>query len=412
MREVDVAVVGAGAAGIGAARELVRRGISVLVLEAQTRVGGRARTQVVNRFALDLGCGWLHSADRNPWTKIGEAAGFAIDRTPPPWGVQAFDHGFPAHEQAEFHAAFAAFEARLEGLRDRPDAPAGACLDTGRWAPLIDALSGYINGTEYDRLSTHDYLAYSDADSGVNWRCPDGYGALIAAHAAGLDIMAETAVTHIDWSGPRVRLDTARGTIEARAAVIAVPTTVLAAEALQFSPPLEGKAEAASHLPLGLANKVVLAVDDRDAFPKDSHMFGRTDSAATGSYHLRPFGRPLIEAFLGGRNADALDAAGKGAASAFAIDELVGLFGTDFGRRLTPIAETRWRAERWIGGAYSYAEPGYAPMRHRLAEPVADRLFFAGEACSHGDATTAHGALMTGIAAAAEAVRALGSSLS
>ena len=129
---------------------------------------------------------------------------------------------------------------------------------------------------------------------------------------------------------------------------------------------------------------------------------------ATGAYHLRPFDRPLIEAFLGGRHTDDLDAAGEGAATAFAVDELVTQLGSDFAGQLTPVAETRWRAEPWIGGAYSYAEPGHADERQRLAAPVAGKLFFAGEACSRADYSTAHGAYATGVAAAVEAAAALG----
>ena len=408
MREIDIAVIGAGAAGIAAARELVRHGLSVRVIEADQRIGGRAWTKAAGGHPLDLGCGWLHSADRNPWRKLAEAAGFTIDRTPPPWGTQVFDHGFPADEQAAFQAAFAAFEERLDKARDKPDAPAGRYHDGGRWDPLIDALSSYISGAEYDRISAHDYLAYSDADTGVNWRCVEGYGALIAAQAAGIDVTLATPVSAIDWSGTGVRIETLAGTIAAKAAVVTVPTPIIAAEQLRFVPGLPDKVEAASRLPLGLANKVVLALDGAEEFPKDSQLFGRTDTSATGAYHLRPFGRPLIEAFLGGRHADDLEAAGPGVATAFAVDELVGQFGSGFARRLTPLSETRWRAQPWIGGSYSYAEPGCAAMRQTLVAPVADKLFFAGEACSHHDFSTAHGAYETGVAAAVEVLAALG----
>ena len=107
---VDVAVIGAGAAGIAAARTLAGTGLSVTVLEARDRIGGRAHTLVREGVAVDMGCGWLHSADENPLAELAEGGGFTIDRTPPPWESQAFDHEMSAAEQAEFGAAFAAFE--------------------------------------------------------------------------------------------------------------------------------------------------------------------------------------------------------------------------------------------------------------------------------------------------------------
>ena len=134
--------------------------------------------------------------------------------------------------------------------------------------------------------------------------------------------------------------------------------------------------------------------------PAESHLLGRLDRAATGSYYLRPFGRPVIECFLGGANARALEKAGAVAAIAFAIGELRDLLGGNFARGLTPIAVTHWGLEPTIGGSYSHACPGHAGARAVLAAPVNERLCFAGEACSAHDYSTAHGAWESGIAAA------------
>lgn len=148
--------------------------------------------------------------------------------------------------------------------------------------------------------------------------------------------------------------------------------------------------------PLGLAAKVFLAVN-RPAWEAVAHLFGNPHNPYTGSYRLSPFGWPVIESFCGGPCAEALE--NDCAAAAFAIDELVGLLGSDWRSRLRPLA-TRWRAEPWIGGSYSHARIGHAGQREVLAEAVDDRLFFAGEACSRQDYSTAHGAYATGVAAA------------
>src|SRR3954471_14248924 len=116
-------VIGGGAAGIAAARRLLDSGADVLLLEASGRIGGRAHTVRVGREALDLGCSWLHSADRNPWTRIALAEGFQIDRTPPHWQEQWRDLGFAAPDQEAFQAAYRQFSERALAYRNGPDRP-------------------------------------------------------------------------------------------------------------------------------------------------------------------------------------------------------------------------------------------------------------------------------------------------
>jgi monoamine oxidase len=128
---------------------------------------------------------------------------------------------------------------------------------------------------------------------------------------------------------------------------------------------------------------------------------------ATGSYHLRAFGRPVIEGYFGGAFARALEAEGEGAFARVAIEEIAARLGNDMKKRLHPIVESGWARDPWSLGAYSYGQPGAAALRAALAAPVDDRLFFAGEHCSAADFSTAHGAYRTGVAAAREALAAL-----
>jgi monoamine oxidase len=121
---------------------------------------------------------------------------------------------------------------------------------------------------------------------------------------------------------------------------------------------------------------------------------------------VRPFGRAQIEAYFGGRLAAELEAAGDFAFTDFAIGELVGLLGSNFSRRVKPLNLHRWGVDPFSRGSYSYALPGKADCRAELAAPVDDRLFFAGEACSRNDYSTAHGAYLTGVAAAEGAIAA------
>ncbi|KRA64599.1 amine oxidase [Caulobacter sp. Root656] len=409
MTEVDVAVIGAGAAGLAAAATLATAPLSVVVLEAQGRIGGRAHTVSLAGLPLDLGCEWLHSADRNPLVTPIAASGLTIDKTPPPWSNPESTVNFGVAERQAYGEAFAAFDERVEAAAREPaDRPASDLLEPGnRWNPLLNAFSTYYNGAEFDQVSVRDYGAYDDSE--VNWRVAEGYGAAIAGLTpTGVRIVGDCPVQLLRHDGPRLTLETPRGVVQARAAIVCVPTAVLAAGALRILPELPAKLAAAEGLPLGLADKVFLRLDEPEAFPVEAMVHGASDRTATGSYHLRPLGRPVIEAFFGGANARALEAGGLGAAAAFAIDELAGIYGTGLRRRLAVLGETAWAADPWARGSYSHALPGRAGERAVLAAPVDGRLFFAGEACSPHAFSTAHGAWETGERAAREAMATLG----
>ncbi|MBQ8103344.1 MAG: FAD-dependent oxidoreductase [Afipia sp.] len=403
--DIDVAIIGAGAAGLAAARTLENSGLSVLVLEARDRIGGRSQTVILpGDIVFDVGCEWLHSADKNSFVAIARDLGFEINETRPRWREQSLNAGFPPQAREEFLAAMDAFDARVSTASDLPDdTPASKWLEPGNpWNAQIDAISTYINGTELDRVSTYDFDAYED--TGINWRVRRGYGALIAAYGAPCPVALNTKVTLIDHSGARIRIETSQGTISAGKVIVTAPTDLIANESIRFHPPLPGKVSAAAGLPLGLADKVMLALDDPESLPGDGHLYGALDRVGTGSYHLRPMGQPCISGFFGGTFARELENAGDGALAAQAIDELVMLLGSDFRRKLRPLAETRWAHDPFARGSYSHALPGHADDRAVLATPVDDRLFFAGEATSPNFFTTAHGAQETGVRAAGEVV--------
>jgi monoamine oxidase len=267
---------------------------------------------------------------------------------------------------------------------------------------MIDAISTYINGVTLDRVSLHDMDAYEDTE--INWRLPRGYGALIADYGAASPVVLNAQVSLIDHSGPRLRIETSRGTLRASKAIVTVPTPILAGEAIRFDPPLPAKVEAAVGLPLGVDNKVMLRLEGGEALPKDAGLRAATMRTAMGTFHVRPFGRPCIEGFFGGPFARELEDAGGGATAAQAIDEIVAVLGSDIRRKLTPLAESRWAHDPFAQGAYSAALPGHAGARAVLAAPVDNRLFFAGEATSPNFFSTAHGARDSGERAAREVI--------
>jgi monoamine oxidase len=409
--EVDVVVVGAGASGLAAARRLVAAGLSVAVPEARGRVGGRAWTVDLAGQPADLGCAWLHSADRNPWTGIAQDHGLEIDRNLPDWGFRfARDRQLDAAAAQARERSFAALWRAVDAAdRDGPDRPLAEILPADDpWRANIGAVVGFISGVEPERLSLVDLARYGGSQ--VNWRVVAGYGRLMERYAAGLPVTFEAPVHSLDWRGPGVRVETAKGSLRARAVVLTVPVSLLLEEAIRFTPDLpDAKLAAVAGLPMGHVAKLFLAIEGRpwDLEP-DRQVTGSLHTTRTGGYHLEFLGRPLVEAYWGGRLALELERAGPAAMANFALSELTDLFGAEVRRRLRPLVGSSWAADPFSRGAYSYARPGGADGRAVLAEPLDGRLFFAGEACSTDAYSTAHGAYLTGIAAAEAVLAALG----
>jgi monoamine oxidase len=371
-----------------------------VLLEARNRVGGRAHT-LPGEFALDLGCGWLHSADENEWAALAPSLGFTVDDYPPPWERPAFEGNFSADEQRDYWEEWRRFYRRVEAAQDA-DIRLSECFEPGgRFNAMLAAMITYVNGVEAEKLTTREYALYHD--SSKNKRIERGYGTLINAYAAPLDIRRDCPVSLIDRAGTRLRIVTPHGEFFARAVIVAVPPGILANETLRIAPALPAKLEAAHALPLGVADKVFLRIERPEDFPVDTRVVGSRTTHETGMYTLRAFGRPVIEGYFGGAFARSVE----GAIAPFAIEQICAALGNDMRKRLTPIAESAWAHDPLALGSYSYGSPGAQAARAVLAAPVDDKLFFAGEHTSDKDFSTAHGAYRTGVRAAGEAITAL-----
>src|SRR5215469_4049793 len=319
--EVDVAVIGAGAAGIGAARRLAQTGsVSAVVLEARDRAGGRVHTIAPAGFALDRGAEWLHSADRNPVAALAQEPGFSIHRRPPEWISRLRRSGETIEAEADWIATREAqYEARRRAAAEAADRSLASLLVPGdRWNQLLDATSTWGNGAELDCVSVKDNVRYED--SGVNWRLREGYGRVFEALAQGLPMAFETPVSCIDYRGRTIRLETTRGTVTAARVIVTVPTSIIAAEVLRFDPPLSDKLAAAAGLPLGVDDKLFISLSGSPppGVEPDTFLVGSTRSRETMTYQVRPLDRPAIYCFFGGRFAAALEREGEAAMFAFA----------------------------------------------------------------------------------------------
>jgi monoamine oxidase len=408
MSELDVIVIGAGAAGLAAAKTLVGRGYAVQVVEARNRVGGRAWTDT-SRYGspIDLGCAWLHSADINPFLPIADELGFTVPREEPSWGGRRRIGRLSTREVAAVERTIEeGLDAMIEAGERGLDIAASEVLPEG--APgraLLDAIISWIYGVDPPQASTLDAANYRDTHH--NWPVAEGYGALVSAHGAGLPVKLSTPAEAIEWGGPGVSVTTRAGSLAARAAIVALPTTVMAEERVRFSPALPAaKRTAIEHLPLGVANKVFFRVIGNPAdLPADSFVRGRHDTSRTSSLQIRPFGRDIVSCFFGGSFARELEETGTMAEAAMA--EMVNAFGSDVRSHLSEPLSTSWFLDPFARGSYSAALPGHAHRRADLAAPLDGRLFFAGEACSPDFFSTCHGGHLSGIAAASAVAEAL-----
>jgi monoamine oxidase len=400
--DIDVIIVGAGAAGISAARRLTAAGKRCVLLESRLRPGGRAVTDHSLDCPADLGAAWLHFADTNAWTKLAEQAECDVIQADPGWGPAAWVGNVPPTAQqrtataAGYERYFGLIEAAAAAGRD---VSVGGILPVDDFRHRFDAVMTWAVGVESAEVSTLDLARY--AESTHNWAVREGLGTVVAHAADGLDVRLGAPVTHIDWSAAAtVRVASTAGMLSASAAIITVPTSVLARGAIRFTPALPAAwREAAEQLPLGVVNKVFFALAPGSFDPGDArHFIGRGDSARTGSYTLFPARQPLLSAFFGGDLSRELES--RGELEAFAREELRSIFGAQIDTQLVSARSTAWGGDPFSLGSYSAARPGHADARTALAQPVAPHLGFAGEACSTQYYGTLHGAWLSGQAAA------------
>ena len=413
MTEVEVAVVGAGAAGIAAAKRLRQAGVEHLVLEAGARLGGRAWTdhESFPGIPFDRGCHWLHSASENPLRALADELGFKYDK-----GFSFSERRYligdrqaGPEEAAEIgrylKAAYRSIYRRAAAGEDLP--LAGAVDRDSRWYPIFAHLIALQTSGDTGDVSLMDYAAGQDTEE--DYPVEAGLGALLLTQANGIAVRCGIAVREIDGSGRRLVIRCDDGELVARSAIVTVSTGVLASGAIKFTPDLPlGFQEAIAALPLGAYEKVAFQFSEElPDLPRNCTILPNDPDLAPISFVLRPFGRPMAVAEIGGTAARDLGEVGEAALLDFAACHLERLMGSDLRRQILRSLATSWTKDPFIRGAYSYAKAGKAALRQRLREPHQERVFFAGEATSPDCFATCHGAYQSGIAAAERALASL-----
>jgi len=411
---LDVVIVGAGAAGIAAARRLAAAGRRFALVEASATVGGRCITDTtVFGVPFDRGAHWIHMPDINPAAKLGTQTGLDLYPAPPGQRVRIGRRYAREGELEDYLAAMVRASTAIADASRKNDLSCAQALpkDLGGWRPMIEFVLGPFGcAKDLAEVSALDFAHSAERDSDL--LCRQGFGALLAKLAGGLPVELSNPVTRISWGARSgsVEVETTRGAFAARAAIVTVSTNVLAAGKIKFTPDLpKRQLDAAAKLKLGSYDHIALELPDNPLkLRPDELVFEKSDSARTAALFANVSGTPLCVIDVAGNFGRDLAAKGDAAMFDFAQSWLTGLYGTDVAKGVKRRAATRWNDEPWVLGAFSAAAPGGQPSRRVLMESLNERIWFAGEAAHDTLWGTVGGAWESGERAADAVMKSLG----
>jgi monoamine oxidase len=418
-QKADTIIIGAGAAGLAAARELHDAGHDVTVLEARDRVGGRAWTSYdLAPHPVELGAEFLHGENILTWRYV-ERYGLHTNDQLTVINLRGWNNGRLV-EQAEFMPS-TAMRMALGAHAIAHDASDAATLADAAWS-WIDAngltatdddwrvFSSFVAqyfAADPDRLAPAQLTEPTFDGDGTRlmFRLIEGYSTLMGRIADGLAVRLSTPVRRVDWSRDGVCAITDGGTFEARRAIVAVPLAILQQNDVTFDPPLPDETRhAIDGLGAGVNGKIILRFDDR-VWPDDLTLLlsGEDTQLWWRPGRCRDDEAPVITAFFGGSAVERFRALGETAPLA-ALRDLERFLGRKLESHLQDARFVDWPADPYAKMSYSYIPPGGTGLRAKLAEPVDEALYFAGEHSNPIRPSTVHGALESGVRAARQAL--------
>jgi monoamine oxidase len=402
----EVIIIGAGAAGLAAAKTLLKKNISCIILEGNSRIGGRAFTESTTfGVPYDQGCHWIMESGENFWRTYAKENGFNVYKDPYP-----YDDGDPKVNVFTGSVADIGYN---EDLNDAIDAlekniskAAEAALDISAadankdyqsaWKQVAENWYGaWDMGKDFDNFSTQDWY---NSPWATTYFCKEGYGSIVAHYGQGLPVKLNTIVSEIDWSGSEVKVKTNNGSLTGKTVIVTVSTGILAAGNIKFTPALPSKKQESFHkISMGSYNHIGLQFK-RDIFNlgSDAFLAYKTESEKSTGFFTNISGTNLSYAMVGGRFGWELERAGFDAGVDFALAELIKIYGHDIKKDFIKGHFPRWGHNTWTLGSYASAEPGAYPYRKILRESIGDKIFFAGEATHRLMWATCHGARITG----------------
>ena len=405
MTSTNIAIIGAGAAGLAAAKELRQLGQDFQLLEASHRIGGRAYTEeLIPGVPFDLGAHWLMAPSVNPLIPYAKSAAIELEAAGEHYtAARYFEERdwLPDNAYQEFGEYWnRQFAALAKVHEQQQDCSVFDVIDNdSRWAPYFHMFFAQDFTRDLDQASVMDTMNYVRQEDDL--AVASGLGSLLTQFGADLPLTLNAAVRSIDARGAAIRLDTAKGQMLANKVIVTVSTGVLAARQIDFAPALpDWKLAAVNGLPMGSCTRIALMFDEPILRELPSEF--TVDTCGDGPIHFRnrPFGYDYVEVACGGRMAEWLEKSGEQATIAFVLEKLRAMAGQRSVPEPSHFIVSAWDGDAWTKGAYSCARPGAADQRSVLARPVDERIYFAGEAASSNYYASVHGACLSGTAAA------------
>lgn len=418
--DFDVIIIGAGAAGISAARRLSRSGKSFAVLEASDRLGGRCFTDT-RAFGVpyDQGANSLHETSSFPVAQLCIKAGLEIHKTAPTQQLRTIAKQLNSPGGARYRPAreweleeFYVNLARCKGEIAKASVSDGdtSCAkalpnDIAEWRSTMEFMLGpFAFGTDLADMSAKEYVSSAVPESSTRIR--QGVGALIGRLAHGSPIQFFSPVSRIEWGSQAIEVETRGQSLTARAVILTASTGVLASGKINFKPALPARyAEAINKLKLSSYDRVAFEMNDnRLGIPNDTLLFEKASDRHTAAGWGNFMGSRLCFVQVGGKTSAELAEEGEAALKSFALDWLIAQFGSDVRKFVARSHATRWNKQPWALGAFSSASPGGQSARQVLSGPLGDRIWFAGDAVHESLWGTVAGAWESGERAANEAL--------
>jgi len=407
----DVIVVGAGAAGLAAARTLTESGVTSKLIEARNRIGGRTFTDTsIFGVPYDRGAHWLHESDVNPWIDYAKANGFDVreDEGEDKAFFNGQDLGSEEIEKIENvmeKIGSKIYRAGQKGL----DEPIDQFFDLTD--PIHVAVASIFThdlwAKELKDISTAEFYW---RDLGEDWICREGFGTLVAHYGRDVPVELNTQVTKIDWGGEGVRVETSEGTLEAKAVILTPSTGLLASEKIAFDPllPLE-KVEAFNAFTMGVSNHVAMMFrSDIFGLGPDNYPHPASRTFDQPSLASNVMGTGLCMLWTGGDLSRDLEKAGIEAAIDFGLSQIKTMLGESIEKEFVKGYFTSWGQDPWTLGSYATKQPHTPGTRAALRASLADRLFFAGDQCHESLSSTVAGAYESGVETAQQVIATLG----
>jgi len=400
----EVVIIGAGIAGLEAARTLHSKGISFVVVEANNRIGGRVHTNNdIFGVPFDMHAHWMSYPSANPLIKYGKNNGFDVYRDPRVSKSFVGKREATNEEYKDIDKTYALFNKRIEnssnnitGDDDNVRTALGEDFFKRPWGYTVASNWGVWGMAQNSKdYSPKDWW---NSEGGGQHFCREGYGTLVAHYGRDVPVSLNTWVTEIDWGGDGVKVITTAGTIKAKAAIVTVSVGVLANNRIKFTPELpQKKLEAIDGIDMAVMDYIGLQfTDDVFGFGADVYVDQQQHDENGVGYMANMSGTNLVYSYVGGDQAKALENEKMDVAIAYGLDGMKSMLGNDIEKKfIKGYATTTGKIPFW-DGSYSTAKPGKQPMRAVLRQTLAKKLFFSGEACSPARWASVDGGLNAG----------------